>query len=110
MTVETRVGKNEAIFREVNERIQELNRGFAFDPDDTTDFVCECSDQECFVAVRLTLTEYEHVRAHPARFFVAPGHVWEPQAESVIRATERFEVVEKQGDARDEAVDADPRT
>jgi hypothetical protein len=110
MSVETRIGKNEAIFREVNERIQELNRGgLAFDPHDTTDFVCECSDEACFTAIPLTLAEYEHVRSHPARFVVAPGHVAKPRAESVIRTTERFEVVEKLGGARDEAVEADPR-
>jgi hypothetical protein len=109
VTVGARVGKNEAIFREVNERIQDLNRGFSFEADDITDFVCECSDQACFVPVRLTLGEYEQVRAEPTHFLIAPGHVWHPEVETVIRSTDRFEVVEKRGEAGDVAEEADPR-
>ena len=110
MTVGARVGKNEAIFREVNERIQELNRGFSFGAEDVTDFVCECSDQGCFTAVRLTLGEYEQVRAKSTHFLVSPGHVWHPELESVIRSTDRFDVVAKHGDAADVAEEADPRS
>ncbi len=110
MSVGGRVGKNEAIFREVNERIQDLNRGFSFGADDVTDFVCECSDDSCFLPVRLTLGEYEQVRAQPTHFLIAPGHVWHPEHERVIRSGEQYEVVEKYGSAGDVAEDADPRS
>jgi hypothetical protein len=110
VTAGARVGKNEAIFREVNERIQDLNRGFSFGADDITDFVCECSDQACFLPVRLTLGEYEQVRSEPTHFLIAPGHVWHPEVESVIRSTDRFEVVEKRGEAGGVAEEADPRS
>ena len=104
-----RIGENEAIFREVNERIQELNRGFSFGPDEITDFVCECSDESCFAAVRLTLGEYDEVRAEPTHFLVVRGHAWHPEAETVIRSNERFDVVDKRGDAGEIAEELDPR-
>lgn len=109
MTVGERLAKNESIFREVNERIHELNRGFSFGNDDVTDFVCECSDQSCFVPVRLTLGEYEQVRSEPTHFLIAPGHAWHPQVESVVRFSDRFQVVEKRGEAGEVAAEADPR-
>ena len=110
MTVGQRVGKNEAIFREVNERIHELNRGFSFGHDDITDFVCECSDQSCFVPVELTLGEFDDVRSEPTHFLIAPGHTWHPEVEMVVQFNDRFQVVEKRGDAGDVAEEADPRS
>ena len=108
MTVGERVGKNEAIFREINERIQELNRSFSFGDDDITDYVCECSDQSCFVSVELTLGEFEDVRSEPTHFLIAPGHAWHPGVEIVVRFNDRFHVVEKRGDAGEVAEEADP--
>jgi hypothetical protein len=108
MTVGARTGKNEAIFREVNERIQELNRGFAFAADDLTDFVCECSDEACFVPVRLTLGEYDAIRQDATHFLISPGHAWHPEVEHVIKTADRFQIVQKRGDAADVAEDTSP--
>jgi PleD family two-component response regulator len=36
--------------------------------------VCECSRAHCTAALEITVEEYEAVRAHSTRFFVAPGH------------------------------------
>jgi hypothetical protein len=105
-----RVGKNEALFREVNERIREVSaRVVAFDRSALLQFVCECSDERCNEPVDLTLSEYEAVRAEPTHFLVAPGHDWEPQTEHPVRTGGRFEVVEKDGRAGDVAADEDPR-
>jgi hypothetical protein len=105
-----RVGKNEALFREVNERIREVSgRVAAFDGDALLQFVCECSDERCNEPVELTLSEYEAVRAEPTHFLVAPGHVWEPETEHLVREGDRYEVVEKDGTAGDVAADEDPR-
>lgn len=46
---QTRVGQNEATFREINERIEALNEAFAV-VTETFDVVCECADSGCIKA------------------------------------------------------------
>ena len=110
MPASERVGKNEALFREVNERIREVSgQALTLDGDVPLQFVCECSDERCNEAVELTLPEYEAVRAEPTHFLVAPGHVWEPADEHVVRKAQSYTILEKTGDAGDVAEDEDPR-
>ena len=101
---EERLARNEAFFRELNERLE------AITPDSATELVvvCECSDEDC--AQRLTLHpgEYEAVRAHETHFVVAPGHV-DSRIEDVVVRNDRFEVVAKRGAAAEVAEDLDPR-
>jgi hypothetical protein len=105
-----RVGKNEALFREVNERIREVSAGIvAFDDAAALAFVCECSEAGCSEPVEVTLAEYESVRSQPRHFLVAPGHVWHPRTERAVRESETYAVVEKTGDAGEVASDKDPR-
>ena len=56
-------------------------------------FGCECGDDGCSCAVRLTRAEYESVRAHSTRFVIAPDHE-NPESEQVIEEHERFAVVD----------------
>ena len=42
-----RFARNQALFREVNERIEDLNRGLAAVSDEMMHIVCECGDGEC---------------------------------------------------------------
>jgi hypothetical protein len=105
-----RVGKNEAVFREVNERIREVSgRLVAFDGDAPIQFVCECSDERCNEPVEVTLAEYEAVRSKPTHFLVVPGHVWQLETERAVREGETYAVVEKTGNAGEVASDEDPR-
>jgi len=101
-----RVGINESVFREVNERIEEL--GERFDTDEV-EFVCECADVGCAERLSLTTGEYEQVRSEPDRFLLAPGHE-QPGIERVVEDHGRFLVVEKLGEAGQIAEDTDPRT
>jgi hypothetical protein len=110
-TTGERVGKNEALFREVNERIKEVSSAnFGFGPEDLCEFVCECSFEECHDAVAMTRLEYEDVRVNAAHFLIAPGHVQNPEVERAVAEHERYWVVEKQAGARRVAVVDDPRT
>ena len=85
------VGRNEALFREVNEAIAATAIGT-----DATEagFVCECGDAGCTRRVTAELAEYERVRAHPTRFLLEPGHE-EPRFERVVHETKRYAVAEK---------------
>jgi hypothetical protein len=99
--------KTQALFREVNERIESLNEHFSrIVP--MGDWICECGDPACFDPISLTFDEYEAIRAHPARFPVLPGHEL-PEVEEVVEANERYLVVEKRGSAKALAIAHDPR-
>ena len=106
-TRQQRVAKNEALFREVNERIKDVN--FSHVGTGEHDFLCECGDDDCTAPISLTLAEYEHVRADSTHFAIVPGHDV-PDVESVISQNERFAVVEKETPAAARiAVERDPR-
>jgi hypothetical protein len=98
---------NEALFREVNERIESVSTALA--PDDVPlEFLCECDDPDCVEKVSATRAEYEAIRAVSTHFVVLPGHE-DPGVEHVVQPTERFLVVEKEGHAAYEAQEDDPR-
>jgi hypothetical protein len=102
---EQRLAMNEALFRDVNERIREISDTFG-QKDSTYDFLCECSDPTCAERVVLTAAEYEFVRADSTRFVVAKGHAMS-EIESVVDQAKDHEVVEKEGAAADVAVHLD---
>ena len=107
---ERRAGKNQALFSEVNERVNEINPAH-----ETwlaqTDWVCECADDMCTERVELTPEEYEKVRESPKRFFVLPDddHVV-PEVELVVERQPRYWVVEKVGLAAAVTEHLDPRS
>jgi len=106
-----RLAKNEAIFREVNERVGEIAESFDLRGDGAylVDFVCECADAGCFDQIRLTLAEYRDVRSSPIRFALHNGHV-DAEVDRVVAESDRFTLVEKKGEAADLAAELDPRT
>jgi hypothetical protein len=111
-----RQSRNEALLREVNERIAEVDkeaeRG-AFAPDETLfEFLCECGGSDgaaggCEEHVSMTINEYEQVRSQNDRFAVTPGHETDA-LEWVVRRTERFVIVDKRPAAEPFVAD-DPR-
>jgi hypothetical protein len=103
-----RIGLNEALFREVNERVRSVNVDFGATGGDGQ-FVCECGDDRCTEPIRVSLTEYERIRSDPALFFVRPGHQI-PEVETAVEESEEYLVVRKhQGDPADLAESTDPR-
>ena len=102
-----RQGRNESLFREVNERIADLNQSFQVEG--RSEFLCECSREECKEPVSISLAEYEDVRRSATRFFVLPGHEDE-SVERTVGRTHHYVIVEKIGDAGEEADELDPRS
>jgi hypothetical protein len=104
-----RVGENEVLFREINERLRELGEGFSL-VSETTEFVCECANTSCTERVRMTLAAYEEIRSDPKRFFVVKGHE-ELEYEKIIGENERYLIVEKlPGGPAGVAIRDDPRS
>ena len=72
-SVRERILENNYTFREANEQIRA--KADEYDaPVERVPFLCECPVPSCTEILRLTLAEYEDVRANPRRFFTAPGH------------------------------------
>jgi hypothetical protein len=103
---EERLAKNENLFRALNENIVEIAGTLG---DETPyEFVCECSTQDCFERLLLTLRQYEEVRENGAHFLLAPGHE-DIEIEQVVAARTSYVVVEKDGVAGLAAQAEDPR-
>jgi hypothetical protein len=100
---EERAARNEALFREVNERVASLAGGGATE----SGFVCECSDAACVERLHLARDEYHAVRQNPRGFILVPGH--EGAFERVVERHETYVVVEKLGDAGRISEQHDPR-
>jgi hypothetical protein len=104
-----RVGANESLFREVNERLRELGDAFSMVTEEA-EFVCECGDASCTEQIRMPLQEYERIRSDPKRFFVVSGHE-RLDYEKVVSEHAGFVVVEKlPGGPAGLAISHDPRS
>lgn len=89
---ERRAARNEALFREVNERID-----LHSDPQGVTaEFVCECAADTCTERLTVPLATYERVRNSPLLLLMAPGHERpELELEHVIERGAGFRIVKK---------------
>jgi hypothetical protein len=108
--------RNEALLREVNERIAEVDKsaeGNNLAADESLfEFLCECGRDEdaggsCLERVHMTVREYDQVRSEDDRFVVYPGHEtsW---LECVAFRNDRFVIVDKRREA-EPFVEDDPR-
>lgn len=105
---EERIGLNEAVFREVNERIGELAETFEL-TSQSLDLICECGDAACVQPISMSYPEYEQIRSNPHFFAVYPGHDL-PDVERVVEKRKGYEVVEKhEGVPKQVAEQTDPR-
>ena len=102
------MARNEALFREVNERIEDVQAGFS--AGEGVDFLCECGSDDCTQPISLTLAEYEQIRQNPKHFVVVPGHDV-VDVERVVEQKDHYAVVEKlPGAPAKIALERDPRT
>jgi len=88
-----RIGLNEAVFREVNERIESLAQTFDLGTQ-PLDLICECGDAGCVQRIHMTHAEFERLRSNSSHFAVSPGHV-APDVESVVEQLDGYQIVSK---------------
>ena len=91
MDREERIIENEKLFREVNERLADMQANFS-GPD--PEWVCECGDETCFEKVAVPIEDYQQIRAHGDWFVIKLGHD-KPDVEKIVRQDDGFVVVEK---------------
>ncbi len=95
---ERRLTENELLFREVNERIDDIAHELG-GPETPYEFLCECSRPDCVERLSLTLRQYGDIRARPRVFVVAEGHEVEEIERVVGQVAPGVVTVEKTGEA-----------
>ena len=100
------VARNESLFREVNEQVEEIAETMF--KSSHAGFFCECGDADCVALLELSVEEYEEIRSDPRRFVVQRGHEL-PGFERVVERESHF-IVQKVGDAGEVAERLDPRS
>jgi hypothetical protein len=104
-----RIGANEALFRQVNERMRALNETFATFTNEI-DLMCECGRGDCSARISMTPEAYEQLRSDPELFVVVPGHEV-PGVEYVIEKRNSYDVIRKHaGIPAQIAEETDPRS
>jgi hypothetical protein len=104
---EKRMAQNEALFREVNERIKATADELRTDID--FEYFCECANADCTFQISLTSAEYERIRSDPTQFVVLPLH-FTPEVEKLVGENKDYWIVRKTGDAGEYVEKLDPRS
>jgi hypothetical protein len=100
---EKRLALNEAMFREINERLESQ---LPVDQNNRLSVFCECADADCVERIELTPDEYASARAQSRQFILAPWHEL-LEIEDVVSRNDRYEIVRKKGDAAKIATQTD---
>jgi predicted NAD/FAD-binding protein len=104
---EDRILANEILFREVNERVDDLAERTATLA--VLDYVCECGQPTCTGKITLTHEQYQAVRSDGQRFVTLPDHQT-TELERVVERHDDYQIVEKvDSEAAQRAEEADPR-
>jgi len=107
-----RMARNEALFREFNERVEDVADSFDVRGEHDSlriEFVCECGNLDCLERIELTRAAYEDVRRDARRFVVVPGHE-DTEVARIVEPCDGYVVVEKLEDAAEVAIRHDPRS
>ena len=103
-----RIGRNEDLFRKVNDQIEGVNEAFGTITG-TMSILCECGNSSCTEQITVTLPEYERIRSDSELFFVCSGHE-QADVEEVREQHGDYDVVRKKaGEAAELAHELDPR-
>lgn len=104
---EQRLAQNEALFREVNERVDAIAHKLG--PEVPYEFLCECANADCTFRVTLPTEVYEAVRSDPTQFVLLPHH-FTPEVEEVVVQEDTYWIVRKVGEAAEYVERLDPRS
>ena len=102
-----RIGVNEAVFRQVNERIEDLAETFGLGQ--SLDLICECGNANCTSRIEMDHAQYEELRSDSTTFAVVSGHEIS-DVEEIVARHGSYDVVRKTAnDAREVAETTDRR-
>lgn len=92
-----RAAENEIVFRNANQEIE--RRRAELEVPGFTPFLCECEEERCKSLVFMSQEEYAEARTKPNWFILAPGHKF--RSGTICSSTDRFDLVEKDGVAKE---------
>lgn len=95
---EKRLALNEAMFREINDRLESRILVFTGEGEPHLTVLCECANPDCTERLTLMPDEYAQVRSDARQFVIAPGHEY-IDIEEIVTVTDRYEIVRKTGAA-----------
>lgn len=101
------MAETEAMFREVNEAIEDVARTHG-DDHHVYGFLCECGDPNCVDMIDMSMRNYERLRQNGSRFAIVEGHDT-PSIETIVAKNVDFSTVEMFGEASDLAEACNPR-
>ena len=90
---EKRIIRNEALFREVNAHIANLEERLGSEGE-LMPLVCECANTGCTTVIEVDRGTFRTVRKDSMLFLVAPGH--ELEEETVVGRGAGYLIVEKE--------------
>jgi hypothetical protein len=90
---------NEAVFREVNERIAALGAAQGYE---RLELVCECASIGCAAPISILVSDYEQARSDSRAFLVVTGHA-DPGTEVVLAERGSYALVQKLGETESRA-------
>lgn len=103
MTRKKRMGRNEALFREINDYIADVSQ--TIPTSETFEILCECARLNCVEKIGITNESYVAARGGDDTFIVLRGHHL-PEVERIVAEEDGFLLVEKVGEARAGAEEA----
>ncbi len=87
---ESRLAKNQELFRELNDRIAELAAKWRHHD---MGLYCECSTTGCTEMIFVPADEYERTREHSGWFLITPGHEF-AESERVVSRRRGYAIIE----------------
>jgi hypothetical protein len=87
-----RIGRNEALFRTVNERLEGLNDAFSVVAENGFAIVCECGNGSCIEQLVIPTADYARIRSDATLFVLVAGHE-DATAEAVVEEDQAGYVV-----------------
>lgn len=99
-----RIAMNEALARQVNERLEDLNEVFSAITDSFA-IICECGDANCTQQIHLSRADYSQLRSDATHFAVIAGHEL-PETEQVVERRQGYDIVRKHEGAPAEFAEA----
>jgi hypothetical protein len=101
-----RAARNQSLFREVNERVVDLEQGGLQEvagDGSAVHAICECANAACHEPILMDIDGYTAIRSSPLHFLIKAGHEW-PDVERVISEHDGYVVVEKIGETGEMAI------
>jgi hypothetical protein len=92
---EERLARNEAMFREINERLESRIQTFR-SGEAGLSILCECAAPDCADRIRISPDAYAAVRTDGRQFIARPGHE-RLDIEEIVEANDEYEVMRKRG-------------